>query len=117
MIINIDNLRLRTIVGIFEWEQKIEQDVVLNIEIEIDGSKAIENDDIEHTVDYKTLTKAIIEKVENTKFNLIEKIAGDVTNIIMQNGKVLKSKVRVDKPGALRFADSVSVTHTEVKNV
>ncbi len=116
MIINIDNLRLRTIVGIFEWEQKIKQDIIINLEIEFDGSKAIENDDIEHTVDYKTLTKEIIEKVESTKFQLIEKIAGDVTNIIMRNRKVLRSKVRIDKPGALRFADSVSVTHTEHRN-
>ncbi|MCK5391899.1 MAG: FolB domain-containing protein, partial [Deltaproteobacteria bacterium] len=60
MIIKIKNLKLRTIVGIYEWEKKTKQDIVINVEIEFDGSKAIETDNIEDTVDYKTITKKII---------------------------------------------------------
>lgn len=112
MIINIENLRLRTTVGIYEWEQKIKQDIVINIEIEFDGTRAVEEDDIEYTVDYKSVTKKIIAMVEDTKYNLIERISGDVVRLIMEDDKVLRASVKVDKPGALRFTDSVSVTST-----
>lgn len=113
MIIKIDNLKLRTIVGIYDWEKEKKQDVVLNIEIEFDGTKAIESDSIDDTVDYKSITKDIIDLVEGTEFNLIERIAGEAIKIVMRNDKVQKASVRVDKPGALRFTDSVSVTQTE----
>ncbi len=113
MIIKIENLKLRTIVGIYEWEKKTKQDVVINIEMEFDGAKAIETDNIEDTVDYKTITKKIIAMVEGSEFNLIERIAGETMKIVMENEKVEKASVRVDKPGALRFTDSVSVIQTE----
>ena len=113
MIINIENLRLRTIVGIYDWEQKNKQDVIINLEIEFDGINAIQSDDIKDTVDYKTLNKEIIQYVQENKFNLIEKLAGDIGKIIMKDKRIIRSRIRVDKPGALRFTDSVSVTHIE----
>ena len=112
MIIKIENLKLRTIVGIYDWEKEKKQDVIINIEIEFDGTKAIETDSIDDTIDYKTITKEIIEMVEGQEFNLIERIAGDAMKIVMRNDKVQKASVRVDKPGALRFTDTVSVTQT-----
>lgn len=115
MIIKIENLKLRTVVGIYEWEKKTKQDIIINVEIEFDGTKAIESDDIDDTVDYKTITKKIISTVEGTQFNLIERIAGEAMKIVMENEKVDKASVRVDKPGALRFTDSVSVTQTETR--
>jgi FolB domain-containing protein len=115
LIIKIENLRLRTVVGIFDWEKKVKQDIVINIEIEFDGREAIEKDDIEFTVDYKSITKKIISEIEGKEFNLIERIAGDAVRIILENRRALRATVKVDKPGALRFADSVSVTHTESK--
>ncbi len=113
MIIRIEDLKLRTIVGIYEWEKENKQDIVINVEIEFDGTKAIETDDIADTIDYKSITKKIITMVEESEFNLIERIAGEAIKIIMENEKVEKASVRVDKPGALRFTDSVSVTQTQ----
>jgi len=113
MIIKIENLKLRTIVGIYDWEKEKKQDVILNIEMEFDGTKAIETDSIDDTIDYKTITKEIIDMVEGTEFNLIERIAGEAMKIVMQNDKVQRASVRVDKPGALRFTDTVSVTQTD----
>ncbi len=113
MIIKIENLKLRTIVGIYDWEKEKEQDVIINIEMEFDGTKAIETDNIEDTIDYKTITKQIISMVEGNEFNLIEKIAGEAIKIVMKNNKVERASVRVDKPGALRFTDTVSVTQTQ----
>jgi len=113
MIIKIENLKLRTIVGIYDWEKEKKQDVIINIEMEFDGTKAIETDSIDDTIDYKTITKEIIEIVEGQEFNLIERIAGEAMKIVMRNEKVQKASVRVDKPGALRFTDTVSVTQTD----
>ncbi|MBD3288049.1 dihydroneopterin aldolase [candidate division KSB1 bacterium] len=109
MIVRIKNLRLRTIIGIFDWERENKQDVVLNIEYEFDGTKAANSDDIEDTVDYKTLTKRIISEVEASQFYLLEKLANHVLEIIMDNEKVQRAFVEIDKPQALRFADSVSI--------
>lgn len=113
MIINIENLRLRTIVGLYEWEKKDKQDLIINVEIHFDGRKASKSDDIDHTVDYKTINKKIIKFVENGNFNLLEKIAGGIIDLILENKKVKSTTVKVEKPGALRFADSVSVTESK----
>lgn len=109
MILRIENLRLRTIVGIYDWEKENKQDLVVNVELEFDGSKAARSDNIDDSVNYKTINKQIIEHIENGNFDLIEKIAGDILDIIFGNDKVEKATVKVDKPGALRFTDSVSV--------
>lgn len=111
MMIRIENLRLRTIVGIFDWEKKIKQDVVINVELHFDGTRAIQSDEIDDTVDYKKMTKSIISYVENNSFNLIERIAGGIASLAIEHEKVYKAIVKVDKPGALRYADSISVTH------
>lgn len=116
MLIRIKNLRSRTIVGINDWERKKFQDVILNIEIELDGTQVMESDDIEDTIDYKDLKKRILEEVEKSRFYLLDKLAGHVLKIIMENDRILQATVEVDKPHALRFADSVSVTCTARKN-
>ncbi len=63
MIIRIKNLRLRCIIGFKEWERDKKQDVVLNVEIEFDASRAVEAESVKHGDDYKTLTKRISEMV------------------------------------------------------
>ena len=112
MIINIENLRLRTIIGIYKWEKENKQDVIINISIEFDGSAAGKSDSIEDTVDYKTITKKIINYVEDGNFNLIEKMVTGIGEIVMEDKRVILSTITADKPGALRFTDSVSVTET-----
>lgn len=109
MIIRIKNLRLRTVIGIYDWEKKIKQDVILNIKIEFDGRQASQTDNIDDSVNYKTITKQIIALVEENSFGLVEKIVGDVLDVIMAIPKVVSASVEVDKPGALRYTDSVSV--------
>lgn len=110
MIIKIENLRLRTIVGIYDWEKKEKQDLIINVELEFDGAKAAESDCIEDTVDYKEINKKIIKFVEDGNFNLLEKVAGGISKIVFENDNIMKATVKIDKPGALRFADSVSIT-------
>lgn len=110
MIIKIKNLRLRTIIGIFDWERTDKQDVIINATMELDGSRAAQTDKIEDTLDYKTINKDIIELVENAQFFLLETLADHILQLIMKKSGINRATVEVDKPHALRFADSVSVT-------
>ena len=109
MQIHIKNLRLRAIIGIFDWERTHKQDVIINARINFDGSQIAESDRIDSTVDYKTLCKRIISVVEESEFFLLEKLADRILQLIMDEPKVERAVVEVDKPLALRFADSVSV--------
>ena len=108
-IIRITNLKLRTIIGIQDWERKKKQSVVINITFHFDASKSNKTDNIGDTIDYKTLTKDIIKVVEASKFNLLEKLCKAVLDLVMQDKRVKEAHIRIDKPGALRFAESVSV--------
>jgi FolB domain-containing protein len=110
MIIRIKNLRLRAIVGINPWEREQTQEVVLNVELEFDGAKAAASDRIEDTVDYKRLKRQIMQEVEASQYFLIEKLAARVLEIVRAESLVTRATVEIDKPSALRFADSVSVS-------
>ena len=110
MIIKIKDLRLRAIIGIHEWERKNKQDIIINVEFEFNGSHAAQSDNIDDTVNYKGICKNIIELAENSEFNLLEKLCDKVLQIVMKDHRVKKGKVEIEKPHALRFADSVSVT-------
>ena len=121
MQIHIKDLRLRTIIGIFPWEKKNKQDVVLNIKITFHGEQAGLSDKIADTLDYKTITKKIIHLIENNRFELIESMVNQVLDIIMDPDRpnhelIEQAFVEIDKPGALRFADSVSISNTRHSN-
>ena len=107
--ITIENLRLRTIIGINDWERETRQDVVINLELELAAGTVFTRDAIDETVDYKQLNKRIIEEVERSSFFLIEKLGEHLLMVVMEDGRVRRARVRVAKPGALRFTDSVSV--------
>lgn len=107
--ITIENLRLRTIIGINDWERETRQDVVINVELELAAGTVFTRDAIDETVDYKQLNKRIIEEVERSSFFLIEKLGDHLLMVVMEDRRVRRARVRVAKPGALRFTDSVSV--------
>jgi D-erythro-7,8-dihydroneopterin triphosphate epimerase len=106
--VKIKNLRLRTIVGIFPQERESLQDVVINATIQFDAASALHSDQIKDTLDYKTLTKNIIDHVEKSRWFLLEKLTRSVLDLILEDPRVKKASVEIDKPMALRFADSVS---------
>jgi len=105
----ITDLQLRAVIGIFDWERKAKQDVLINVEFDYDATQAIATDTIEASVDYKEITKKIIEHVETSDYMLLEKLTDRVLKIVMENPRVTRAAVRIDKPGAIRFAKSVSV--------
>ncbi|WP_077529975.1 dihydroneopterin triphosphate 2'-epimerase [Vreelandella utahensis] len=108
--IRIKDLRLRTYVGIKEDEINNRQDVVINIRLLYDADQAIRNNDIEAALNYRTITKNIIAHVEGNRFSLLERMTREVLDLAMAPEAVLEAEVEIDKPHALRFSDSVSVT-------
>ena len=108
--VRISNLRLRTFIGFNPEERAKRQDVVINVEIRYRADAALVSDDVADALDYKRITKRMIEHVENGRFNLIEKLGADLLAIATESERVCHAEVQVDKPHALRFADSVSVS-------
>lgn len=108
--ISIKNLRLRTFIGFNPEEKEKQQDIIVNAELRYDALAAVQSDDVEQAVDYKAITKAIIHHVENNRFQLLEKLVGDVLNICCESDAIDYASVTIDKPHALRFADSVALT-------
>ncbi|CAH1246420.1 Hypp7722 [Branchiostoma lanceolatum] len=108
-VIEIDNLRCRTEIGISQHEIGTKQEVVISIRLGCDVQKAGKSDDIIDSVNYGDVSKDVIGYVESTSFNLVEKLATDVARICITLYKVQWVQVRVHKPQALRFADSVGV--------
>jgi FolB domain-containing protein len=107
--IQIKDLLLRTIIGINEEERRNRQDVLINIVLYADTRPAGVSDDIEDAVNYRTITKRVIELVEGSQFYLVEKMVAEIADICLDDPRVQRATVRVEKPGALRFARSVGV--------
>ena len=104
------NLLIRTYIGFNPDELVNKQDVVINLEIETDiPEAALEADEPLDIFDYKTITKKIIAHVQEGKFKLLEVLTKSILDLIMEDKKVSWAKVEVDKPHALRFAESVSL--------
>jgi len=109
-VIRIKDLRLRTLIGFNPEERQKPQDVVINLEIHYPFSPALLEDNVEAALNYKSVTKRIIQHVENGQFLLLEKLVADVMHICLDYEHVTFARVSIDKPHALRFADSVSLT-------
>ncbi len=108
-LIRVKNLLLRTYIGFNPDEIDNKQDVVINIEIEADiPEEALLSDEPNGIYNYKTITKQIIELVQDNRFKLLEVLTKNILDLIMTDLRVSRARVEVDKPHALRFAESVS---------
>ena len=105
----VKDLLVRGILGINPEERVKKQDILINIVIYADVRRAAETDDIEDAVNYKSITKRLIDHVEESSDFLVEKLVTDLARIIITEFGVERVVVRVEKPGALRFAESVGV--------
>ena len=114
-VIRIKNLLVRTIIGFNPEERVNRQDVIINIEIEVNITKATQNDIPDEIYNYKAITKEIIAFVSESKFNLLEKLTSEVLQLVMKDERVKRAKVEIDKPHALRFSESVSVELEEIR--
>jgi|SRR5690554_3532584 len=108
--VRVEKLRLRAYIGFIDWEKVKLQDVVVSYSFKYNTSKAAVSDDVSDAVNYKTLTKQIIDLVDNKSFHLIEFLAEKIYEHIQNfNKNVQDIHVKVEKPHALRFSDNVLV--------
>lgn len=108
-IIYINDLKIETIIGIFDWERRVKQTIRLDIEMAADIRKAAATDHIDDTLDYKAVAKRLIAFVGESEFQLVETLVEKVAEIILTEFNVPWVKVRVNKKGALRYATDVGV--------
>lgn len=108
-IIYLRDLKIETIIGIFDWERKIKQTISFDLDMATDIRKAAASDSIEDTLDYKGVSKRIISFVEASSFQLVETLAEQVAAIILDEFEVRWVRVRLDKVGAIRGASGVGV--------
>ena len=107
--IYIRDLEIRCIIGVNQDERTEKQDVVINVILFTDTRKAGRTDALADSVDYKRVKKAILSLVESSEFLLIEKLADEIAKVCLDDSKVQKVNVTVDKPDALRYTRSVAV--------
>lgn len=105
----IRDLLLRGIVGINEWEREKEQDILINLDVAVDARLSGLTDEMSDSMNYRTITKDVIEYVESSRHFLVEALATEIARIVTIRHGAERVKVRVEKPGALRFAGSVGI--------
>lgn len=105
----IRDLLVRSIIGINPEERIKKQDILINMVLFADIRTAAQSDEIGDAVNYKAITKRVIDHVENSSDFLVEKLVNDIARIVLTEFDVRKVRVRVEKPGALRFAQSVGI--------
>jgi len=108
-MILIKDLLIRGIIGIHDWEREKKQDILINIVMEADCRPAGLSDDFKDAVDYRAVTKKVLVLVENSSFFLVEKLAAEIAEICLEDERVEMARVQVEKPGAVRFSQSVGV--------
>lgn len=106
----INDLFLRTIIGVNDDERTNRQDVLVNLALDVDTRPAARSDDIADAVNYRAIAKQVIELVEDSQYFLVERMADEIARVCLRDPRVMKVRVRVEKPAALRFARSVGVS-------
>lgn len=108
-IVYIRELRIETVIGIFDWEREVKQIVSLDLDLANDTRPAARSDAIEDALDYKKISKRLIAFVETSEFFLLETMAEHIADILRNEFSVPWLRLRLSKPGALRGATDVGV--------
>ncbi len=108
-IVYLRDLEIECVIGIFEWERRIKQTIVLDLDMAADIRRAAASDRIEDTLDYKAVSKRVIDFVGASQFQLVETLAERVSEIVLNEFQVPWVRVRVNKRGAIRHAADVGV--------
>ncbi len=108
-IIFLHDLRVETVIGIWDWERKILQTVAIDLDMSADIRKAAKTDSVDDTLNYKLVSKRIQQFVGESSFKLVETLAENIAGLILDEFDVSWVRVRVNKPGAIRGARDVGV--------
>jgi FolB domain-containing protein len=105
----IKDLVARGIIGLNDWEREKPQEMIINIVIFTDIRQAAETDDIQYSVNYRTIAKKAQAHAETAARLTVEALAEDIAKLCLEDPNAKKVQVRVEKPGAVRFSKSVGV--------
>jgi len=105
----LNELKIDTIIGIWDWERQIRQTVVIDLEMSADIAKAAATDSVEDTLNYKLVAKRLQSFVSESSFQLVETLAERIAGIVRDEFGVQWVKVRVNKPGAIRGSRDVGI--------
>ena len=105
----LKDLTVETIIGIWGWERKIRQTVVINLEMAADIRRAAATDSVEDTLNYKAVAKRVQQFVADSEFQLVETLAERIAAIVVDEFGVERVRVEVSKPGAIRGSRDVGV--------
>ena len=108
-IIYLNDLRIETVIGIFDWERQTKQTVILDIEMGTDIKKAASTDSIEDTINYKAVAKRLFAFVGESEFELVETLAERITEILLDEFSIPWCRLRLNKQGALRGVRDVGI--------
>jgi len=108
-IVFIRELKIQTVIGVFEWERAIRQTVVLDLEMAADVARAAATDRLEDALDYKAVTNRVVQFVEDSRFQLVETLAESIATILRDEFGAPWLRLRVSKPGAIHGAKDVGV--------
>ena len=108
-IIFLHDLRVDTVIGIWNWERRIRQTVVIDLDMAADIRRAAQTDKVDDTLNYKLVAKRVQQFVAESEFELVETLAERIAEIITGEFNVSWVRVRVSKPGAIRGARDVGV--------
>jgi len=103
-------LRIDCVIGFIEWERRVKQTVVIDLELPVDCASAARTDEVEATLDYKSVAKRVIAFVETSSFRLVETLAHRTALLVLQEFAVPWVRISVNKPGAIRNSRDVGVT-------
>lgn len=112
----IKDLVARGIIGINDWEREKKQEILINIVMFTDIRKAATSDDIADCVNYRTVTKKLLAHAESAARYTVEALASDIAGLCLEEPGVQKVRVRVEKPGAVRFANSVGIEIERIRD-
>lgn len=108
-IIFLSDLKIETIIGIYDWERETKQTIGIDLEMATDIRTAAEHDHIDYTLDYKNVAKRLIGFVEASDFQLVETLAEQITQIVLSEFNVPWVRLKLSKPGAIRGAKDVGI--------
>ena len=108
-VVFIEDLRIETVIGIYDWERKIKQIVALDLEMAFDNRKPAASDRIEDTLDYKAVSKRLIAFVESSHFELVETLVERCAEIVQRDFGVAWLSLKLSKPGAVTGSKAVGV--------
>jgi 7,8-dihydroneopterin aldolase/epimerase/oxygenase len=108
-IIYLNDLRIDTIIGVYDWERRVKQRVILDLEMATDIRKAAASDNLDDTLNYKAVAKRLIDFVGHSEYQLVETLAEKIAAIVMEEFNVPWLRLRLNKQGAVRGARDVGV--------